>query len=108
MKRTLPARGKQRECAVASSKRSPVLVRSKAMRYLYAQSGSIIGYVDQQGKQLYDQAGSVIANIDPTRMYMYRLDGSAYGYVSGVGKKYLYAPSGEIIGYFKPGFLELV
>ena len=38
---------------------------------------------------------------------MYRLDGSVYGYVSGVGKKYLYAPSGEIIGYFKPGFQEL-
>jgi hypothetical protein len=29
-------------------------------------------------------------------------------YVSGVEKKYLYAPSGEIIGHFKPGFLELV
>jgi hypothetical protein len=39
---------------------------------------------------------------------MYRPDGSVYGYVSGVGKKYLYTPSGEISGYFKPGFLELV
>jgi len=36
---------------------------------------------------------------------MYGPDGSFYGYVSGVGKKYLYTPSGEIIRYFKPGFL---
>ena len=41
--------------------------------------------MDRQGKQLYNEAGSVIANVDPTRMYMYRLDGSAYGYVSGLG-----------------------
>jgi hypothetical protein len=86
-------------------------------RYLYAQSGNIIGSMDQKGKQLYDQGGSVIASFDPPRQlrwasasrqkYMYRADGSVYGYVSGVEKKYLYAPSGEIIGYFKPGFLEL-
>jgi hypothetical protein len=39
---------------------------------------------------------------------MYRADGSVYGYISGVGKKYLYAPSGDVIGYFRPGLLELV
>jgi hypothetical protein len=64
--------------------------------------------MDQQGKQLCDQSGSVIANFDTKRNFMYRPDGSVYEYVSGVGKKYLYAPSGEIVGYFKPGFLELV
>ena len=108
MKRTPPAREKRKEWAVASSKRSPELLRSKPMRYLYSQSGCIVGYMDQRGTQLCDEAGSVIAKLDPTRIYMYRLDGSAYAYVSGVGKKYLFAPSGEIIGYFKPGFLELV
>lgn len=89
-----------------------------ATRYLYAQSGSIVGYMDQRGKQLCDRGGSVIAGFYPPRQlrcssasrqkYMYRPDGSVYGYVSGVGQKYLYAPAGEIIGYFKPGFLELV
>jgi hypothetical protein len=78
-----------------------------AARYLYAQSGSIIGYMDQQGKQLIDQGGSIIAKYDPRRYMLYRPDGSVYGYVSGIGKKYLHAPSGEIIGYFKPGFREL-
>jgi hypothetical protein len=79
-----------------------------ATRYLHARSGSIIGYMDQKGIQLYDQGGSVIANFDSSWKYMHRPDGSVYGYVSGVEKKYLYAPSGELIGYFKPGFLELV
>lgn len=87
-----------------------------ATRYLYAQSGSIIGSMNREDKRLYDQGGSVIASFDPPgklrrasasrQSYMYRPGGSVYGYVSGVEKKYLYAPSGEIIGYFKPGFLE--
>jgi hypothetical protein len=67
-----------------------------ATRYLYAQSGSIIGSMDHEGKQLYDQDGSVITSFNPPRQlrrasasrqkYMYRPDGSVYGYVSGVEK----------------------
>ena len=60
-----------------------------ATRYLCSQSGGIIGYMDQQGKELYGQDGSVIDSIDPRRKAMYRPDGSVYGYLSGVGKKYL-------------------
>ena len=91
-----------------SGNRKPVSWSRMATRYLYAQSGSIIGYMDQQGKEHHSEDGSVIASFDPRRKLMYRPDGSVYGYVSGIGKKYLYVPSGEIIGYFKPGFLELV
>ena len=56
-----------------------------------------MGYMDHLGKQP--------TRLDTKRKYMYGPDGSFYGYVSGVGKKYLYTPSGEIIRYFKPGFL---
>ena len=91
-----------------SAGRKPVSWSHMATRYLYERSGSIIGYMDQEGRQLYGQGGFVIANFDSSWKYMHRPDGSVYGYVSGVGKKYLYVPSGEIIGYFQPGFLELV
>lgn len=79
-----------------------------AQRYLHAPSGAVIGHMDQQGAQLYGNDGAVIANLDATRTYLYRPDRSIYGYISGVGKKWLYAPSGEVLGYFNPGFLELV
>jgi hypothetical protein len=97
---------------VASRKsRGSAPIQSDTMvkvRYLYAQSGSVIGYMDQQDKRLYGQGGSIIANFNPSRTCMYRPDGSVYGYISGIRKKYLYGPSGDVIGYFTPGFLELV
>lgn len=74
--------------------------------YLYAQSGSTIGYLDKKGKYLYSTSGSVIGNFDSRREYMYKPNGSVYGYVSGSARKYLYEMSGSIIGYFHPTLAE--
>jgi hypothetical protein len=56
-------------------------------RYLYRQSGEVIGYFDSQDHYLYSNSGSVIAYFDSNRKYMYKQDGTIYGYVGGLIRK---------------------
>jgi hypothetical protein len=69
-----------------------------ATRWWYTQTGTIVGFLADDGKWFYKQSGQTIGYIDGT--WIYAPDGTPIGYFGDAG--WIFSPDGEPLGYLQP------